>query len=64
MVEFDAGGKFGKILEGIKVPALREFCDLTNPNKDILLNVEIKEKTNEAVDIAIKILKEYDLVDI
>lgn len=59
----DAGGKFGKIFEGLKVPTLREFCDLINPYKDLLLNVEIKEKTHETVDLAMAVLKEYDLVN-
>ncbi len=59
----DAGGKFGKIFEGLKVPTLREFCELIKPYKDLLLNVEIKEKTHETVDLAISTLKEYDLVE-
>lgn len=59
----DAGIKAGKIFEGLKVPTLREFCDLINPYKDLLLNVEIKEKTHETVDLAMGILKEYDLTD-
>lgn len=61
--ELDAGVKFGKIFEGLKVPTLREFCELTNPYKDLLLNVEIKEKTHETVDLSMEILKEYDLTD-
>lgn len=59
----DAGIKFNKIYEGLKVPTLREFCDLIQPYKDLLLNVEIKEKTHETVDLTIEILKEYDLMD-
>ncbi len=61
--ELDAGGKFGKIFEGLKVPTLREFCELIKPHKDILLNVEIKEKTYETVDLSMEILREYGLID-
>ncbi len=61
--ELDAGGKFGKIFEGLKVPTLREFCELVKPYNDLLLNVEIKEKTHETVDLSMEILKEYGLMD-
>lgn len=58
----DAGVKSGKVFEGLHVPTLREFCDLIAPYKDLLLNVEIKEKTHETVDLSMEILKEYGLV--
>ena len=61
--ELDAGGKFGIIFQGLRVPTLREFCELVKPYEDLLLNVEIKEKTHETVDLSMGILKEYDLMD-
>ena len=61
--ELDAGVKFGKIYEGLHVPTLLEFCDLIAPYKNLLLNVEIKEKTHEAVDLAMKILEERHLAE-
>lgn len=60
--ELDAGGKFGKAFEGLKVPTLREFCELVQPYENILLNAEIKEKTYETVDLAMEVLKEYGLM--
>lgn len=59
--ELDAGGKFEKIFEGLKVPTLRELCELVKPYKDLLFNVEIKEKTQETVDLTMEILNEYGL---
>ena len=60
----DAGVKSGKAFEGLRVPTLREFCDLIAPYKDLLLNVEIKEKTHETVDLSMGILKELSLIHI
>ncbi len=60
--ELDAGGKFGKVFEGLKVPTLREFCELVQPYENVLLNAEIKEKTYETVDLAMEIFKEYGLM--
>lgn len=59
----DAGGKFGKIYEGLRVPTLREFCELVSPYSDLLFNVEIKEKTHETVDLTMKILDEFHLLE-
>lgn len=59
----DAGGWFGDEFRGLQIPTLKEFCDLISPYGELLLNVEIKEKTYETVDIALKMLAEYGLVD-
>ena len=66
--ELDAGfsGKFGDkfIGKGIKVPTLRELCELVHTKRpDITLGVEIKEYTEETVDISVAILKEFNLFD-
>ncbi len=60
---YDAGGYMGKQFEGLKVPTLRELCQLCDSYKELLFNVEIKEYTHETVDIAFAILKEYDLME-
>lgn len=61
--QLDAGRWFGAEFEGLKVPTLEEFCDLIAPYQNLLLNVEIKEKTYETVDIAMTVLKERCLVE-
>lgn len=64
----DAGyrQKFGDTYmgKGIQVPTLRELCELVHRKRpDMSLGVEIKEYTEECVDISVAILKEYDLFD-
>ena len=66
--ELDAGyaKKFGEqyVGKGIGVPTLREMCELTvSKRPDIALGVEIKEYTEETVDISVAMLKEYGLFD-
>lgn len=61
--QMDAGKWFAPEFEGLKIPTLIEFCDLISPYDDLLLNVEIKEKTHETVDIAMQVLKEYGLIE-
>lgn len=66
--ELDAGfaAKFGDqyVGKGIKVPTLRETCELVRAKRPRMpLGVEIKEYTEETVDISVAILKEYDLFD-
>ncbi len=60
----DAGyaEKFGDQFtdRGIGVPTLRELLDLVMAKRpDILLGVEIKESTEETVDLTVALLKEY-----
>lgn len=64
----DAGyeQKFGDqyINKGIQVPTLREMCELVHSKRpDMMLGVEIKEYTEETVDLSVAILKEFDLFD-
>ncbi len=56
------GDKF--VRKGIKVPTLRELCDLVSTKRPHMpLGIEIKEYTEETVDIAVAILKEYGLFE-
>lgn len=61
--ELDAGSYMGKQFEGLKVPTLREFCDLILPYPELLLNIEIKERTHETVDLTMEILEAYHLIE-
>ena len=67
--KLDAGyaQKFGDkyIGKGVQVPTLREMCELVKAKgrTDIVLGVEIKEYTEECVDLSVAILKEYGLFD-
>ena len=61
--QLDAGVCYGEAFRGLRAPTLREFCELISPWKQLLLNVEIKEKTHETVDLAFEILREFDLMD-
>lgn len=67
--QLDAGyaQKFGTkyIGKGVTVPTLREMCELVKAKgrTDIVLGVEIKEYTEECVDLSVPILKEYGLFD-
>lgn len=59
-------GKFGEqfVGQGITVPTLRELCELVQRKRPGMpLGVEIKEYTEETVDISVAILKEYGLFD-
>lgn len=59
----DAGGRMGKAYEGLKVPTLREFCELVDGCKELLFNIEIKERTEENADMSIAILKEFNMME-
>lgn len=49
---------------GLTVPTLRELCELVNSKRPGMpLGVEIKEYTEECVDLTVAILKEYGLFD-
>ena len=67
--QLDAGyaQKFGDkyIGKDVRVPTLREMCELVKAKgrTDIVLGVEIKEYTEECVDLSVPILKEYGLFD-
>lgn len=59
--------KFGEAFKGredVKVPTLYEMLDLVMEMRpDMKLGVEIKEYTEENVDISVKALKEYGIFD-
>ena len=58
--------KFGDefVGKGLQVPTLRELCELVSRKRPgMSLGVEIKEYTEETVDISVAILKEYGLFD-
>jgi len=66
--QLDAGyaAKFGTkfVGKGVGVPTLREMCELVVQKRpDITLGVEIKEYTEETVDLSVAILKEFGLFD-
>lgn len=50
--------------KGVEVPTLRELLELCRAKRpDIVLGVEIKEYTEECVDISVAMLKEYGFFD-
>ena len=58
--------KFGDefVGKGIEVPTLQELCELVSKKRPhMALGVEIKEYTEETVDIAVAMLKKYELFD-
>jgi len=59
--KLDAGGWFGIVYEGLKIPTLDELCQLLASYPDVLLNVEVKSSPDakEAADGAIAIFQEY-----
>ena len=66
MLEAAYTAKFGDefVGKGIQVPTLKELCDLVSSKRPGMpLGVEIKEYTEETVDITAAMLKEYGLFD-
>ena len=61
--KLDAGAWFSEEFAGQKIPTLEELLVLISCNKDLLLNVEIKEKTFETVDLTVETLKRYGVID-
>ena len=57
--------KFGEAFQGlVKVPTLRELLELRREKgSDIKLGVEIKEYTEENVDLTVALLKKYGFFD-
>lgn len=61
---FDFGGWFGEEFKGAQIPTLREVLELVNSrSKTLILNVEIKDMTEEAVDKTTAMLTQYGLTD-
>jgi len=62
--ELDAGSRFSPEFAGEKVPTLREVLDLVHEKRpDFRLGVEIKEYTEECVDISVAMLQEYGIFE-
>lgn len=61
--KLDAGGWFGVEFAGQRIPTLQEFCEFLQPYSELLLNVEIKEKTTETVDLSMEILRKAGLLE-
>jgi glycerophosphoryl diester phosphodiesterase len=51
--ELDAGGWFGAEFAGLQIPSFTEFLDWA-AETNLYLNVEIKERTAETVDLAVR----------
>jgi glycerophosphoryl diester phosphodiesterase len=60
--ELDAGGWFSPQFAGEKVPNLEELLEFVSPHRELLFNVEIKDKSHEAVDLSMGLLDKYDVV--
>lgn len=62
--QLDAGGWFGKVFEGLKIPTLEELGELLTRYPDILLNVEVKPSADakEVVDASVAVLGQYGLL--
>ncbi len=58
----DAGSRLSPEFAGLQVPTFEEFCELMAKHPDVLLNVEIKDKTEECVDKVVKALERYALL--
>jgi glycerophosphoryl diester phosphodiesterase len=59
--QLDAGGWFGNVFEGLKIPTFEELCKLLKPYPEVLLNVEIKPSVDakQVADATITMLKDY-----
>ncbi len=58
----DAGVRFAPEFKGQRVPTFDEFCQLIARHPGTLLNVEIKDYSEECVAKSLKILEKYNLV--
>jgi len=61
--EFDFGCKFGSQFVGVQIPTLEEVLQLAVKSDKLLLNVEIKDMTHEAVDKTVAMLRRFGLED-
>ena len=60
---FDFGCKFGAQFVGTPIPTLEEVLTLAEKSDTLLLNVEIKDMTHEAVDKTVNMLHRFGLED-
>lgn len=58
----DAGASFDASFAGQQIPTLDEFCQLVRQYPDVLLNVEIKDRTDECVDKTVETLARHGMV--
>lgn len=63
--ELDAGSWFSEEYRDrkLQIPTLEELLSLVSNNKDLLFNVEIKEKTYETVDLTVETLDKYGVIE-
>ena len=59
----DAGSWFSDEFSKLRIPTFDELLELVSYKKDLLFNVEIKERTHETVDLAIEVIKNYGVLD-
>ncbi len=60
--KLDAGSHFSPEYAGERIPTFEEFLDLVK-DKNLLLNVEIKDYRTSVIDKTIKLLEDYKLSD-
>ena len=60
----DAGIKIAPEYRGQRAPTLHEFCQLMVQHPTVLLNVEIKDRTEECVDKTVKLMDGYGLLPV
>ena len=60
---FDFGSYFDSKFIGTTIPTLREVLTLVSKSPDLLINVEIKDMSHEAVDKTIAMVREFGLSD-
>lgn len=58
----NAGVKMAPEFTGLQIPTFDEFCQLVGQHPHLLLNVEIKDKTEECTKKAIRTLNRYNLI--
>ena len=61
--QLDAGGWFDEKYKGLQIPTFKTFCELLVNYPEIGLNVEIKERTHETVDLTIQMLKDVNMME-
>jgi len=61
--QLDAGSKFNEKFAGEQVPTLREVLEVICADPRICPGVEIKEYTEETVDMTIEMLKEFGCLE-
>lgn len=63
--ELDAGSWFSEEYRNkkLQIPTLEELLSFVSGNKELLFNVEIKEKTHETVDLTIETLNKYGVLE-